>query len=235
MNQELQFFIFIDAENISYNLVEPVFDEILKYGMVSGKRAYADWSNPAYKNWPGVLDKFGIRPYQQFHYDTDETDKAIIMDIMEVVYSSGNINGICLIGNDHIYGSVARRVRERGLYFLGIGTSIAATKFVDSCNSFIYLDNISADAEDEEKSLGAVSGHKDVIGVLRLILKAMEETDDETVPLASLANTLKKLDPAFDSRTYGYKKFIDLVRSFGDILAVEPNDRIPPVYYVRKV
>ena len=139
MDNETQFYLFIDSENISFNLIEPVFNEILKYGIISGKRAYADWSNPAYKNWPEVLDKYGIRPFQQFHYDSDETDKAIIMDIMEVVYSNKNITGICIIGNDHIYGSVARRVREKGLFFLGIGT-----KSIKNCRRLqqLHLDNI---------------------------------------------------------------------------------------------
>ena len=143
MSHDMQFYVFIDAENISYNLIDPLFNEIIKYGILSGKRAYADWSNPAYKNWPDTLDKFGIRPYQQFHYDTDETDKAIIMDILEVVYSNPRITGICIIANDHIYGSIARRIRERGLYILGIGTRMASRKFVDACNNFIYIDNIT--------------------------------------------------------------------------------------------
>ena len=67
MSNDMQFYVFIDAENISYHLIEPLFEEIIKYGIISGKRAYADWSNPIYKNWPATLDKFGIRPYQQFH------------------------------------------------------------------------------------------------------------------------------------------------------------------------
>jgi len=235
MKQEIQFFIFIDAENISHNLLELVFDEILKYGVISGKRAYADWSNSAYKNWPEILDRLGVRPFQQFHYDTDETDKAIIMDIMEIVYSNENINGICLIGNDHIYGSIARRVREKGIYFLGIGTMQASKKFVDSCNSFIYLDNIAKEEEGTKKANVVKDSPKEnKSDALRLIMKAVDDIDEESINLASLANMLKKLDPAFDSRTYGFKKLIDLVRSFKSKIVVEPDDRVPPVYYVKK-
>jgi hypothetical protein len=49
MDTEKQFYIFIDAENINQAIVAPVFNEIIKYGTISGKRAYADWSNPIYK------------------------------------------------------------------------------------------------------------------------------------------------------------------------------------------
>jgi hypothetical protein len=236
MTRDIQFFTFIDAENITYKHLEPVFTEILKYGIISGKRAYADWSNPAYKNWPEFLDKLGIRPFQQFHYDADETDKAIIMDILEVVYSNENINGICLIGNDHIYGSIARRVREKGLFFLGIGTEKASQKFVDSCNNFIYINNIASDeinAGDEKKSSKSKerSQRKKLV---QLIMKAMDDIEEENVHLSTLSNMLKKMDPAFDSRTYGYKKFMDLISSLGDIITLETDDRKPPVYYVKK-
>ena len=238
LEKELQFFMFIDAENISYNIVEPIFDEILKYGIISGKRAYADWSNKAYKKWPEMLDKLGIRPFQQFHYDTDETDKAIIMDIMEVVFSNENINGICLVGNDHIYGSIARRVRERGLFFLGIGTKQASKKFVDSCNSFIYLDNIEKGIQSEKKEKTTKSKkeaeRESIPNPLNLVLKAIDDIDEENIQLGTLGNMLKKIDPAFDSRTYGYKKLVDLIRSFEDRITLTLDGRIPPVYYVKK-
>jgi len=232
VDNETQFYLFIDSENISFNLIEPVFNEILKYGIISGKRAYADWSNPAYKNWPEVLDKYGIRPFQQFHYDSDETDKAIIMDIMEVVYSNKNITGICIIGNDHIYGSVARRVREKGLYFLGIGTKKASKKFVDACNSFIYLDNIKTE-EALDKTPHQVQ--KEAENAEPIMHKAISEIDEDYFTLAALGNMLKKLDPAFDPRTYGYKKLIDLVSSMKKIVSVKTDNMKPPVHYIEVI
>ncbi len=231
MSNDMQFYVFIDAENISYHLIEPLFEEIIKYGIISGKRAYADWSNPIYKNWPATLDKFGIRPYQQFHYDEDETDKAIIMDIMETVYSSHKINGICIIANDHIYGSIARRIRERGLYILGIGTRQASRKFVDSCNNFVYIDNIKTTSdtgtqqEEPEKE----------IGLEQLLIKAIKDINEEKIHLGTLGNMLKKINPAFDPRTYGHSKLITLLQSFDDIFSVKHDNRIPPVYYIEYI
>ncbi len=231
MSNDLQFYVFIDAENISYNLVEPLFDEIIKYGIISGKRAYADWSNPIYKNWPGTLDKFGIRPYQQFHYDEDETDKAIIMDIMETVYSSHKINGICIIANDHIYGSIARRIRERGLYILGIGTRQASRKFVDSCNNFVYIDNIKT--KNIENTQQEEQGKE--LGLEQLLIKAIKDINEEKIHLGMLGNMLKKINPAFDPRTYGHSKLITLLQSFSEIFEVKPDNRNPPVYYIEYI
>ncbi len=230
MSHDMQFYVFIDAENISYNLIDPLFNEIIKYGILSGKRAYADWSNPAYKNWPDTLDKFGIRPYQQFHYDTDETDKAIIMDILEVVYSNPRITGICIIANDHIYGSIARRIRERGLYILGIGTRMASRKFVDACNNFIYIDNITA---TKSEPLPQESGKE--MALEQLLIKAFRDVNEEKVHLGAFGNMLKKINPAFDPRTYGHAKLLSLLQSFKDLFSVSADNRTPPVYYAELI
>jgi hypothetical protein len=229
MTTEIQFFVFIDAENINQKQIDPIFIEIIKYGVISGKRAYADWSNSIYKNWPPILDKHGIRPFQQFHYDKDETDKAIIMDVMEIVYSNENITGICIIGNDHIYGSIARRVREKGLYFLGIGTKDASKKFVDSCNNFIYIDNIEKPKSKikQEENISISSDLK------KLINKALAEIEDDDINLAYFGHMLKKLDPSFDPRTYGFNKLLDLVSSLTDLLSIHHDERIPPIYFLK--
>lgn len=229
MSSELQFHVFIDAENISYNLVEPLFNEIIKYGTISGKRAYADWSNPAYKNWPSVLDKYGIRPYQKFHYDEDETDKAIIMDILETVYSNNSIKGICIIANDHIYGSVARRIREKGLYILGIGTRQASRKLVDACNNFVYIDNINT----KPVTIQIEPTKEDELETL--LIKAFNEINEERVHLGILGSILKKLNPAFDPRTYGHTNLSSLIKSFNDVFEVTSDKHIPPVYFVRYI
>lgn len=231
MSNERQFYVFIDAENISYNFIEPLFNEIIKYGIISGKRAYADWSNPIYKNWPATLDRFGIRPYQQFHYDEDETDKAIIMDIMETVYSSNKISAICIIANDHIYGSIARRIRERGLYILGIGTRQASRKFVDSCNSFVYVDNIKT----KDIDMPPVAEQSKEYELESLLIKSYKNIDEEKVNLSEFGNMLKKINPAFDPRTYGHQKLLPLLQSFSDIFEIKADSRTPPVYYVEYV
>lgn len=227
MNNEMQFYVFIDAENINYNLIDSLMNEILKYGIISGKRAYADWSNPIYKNWPTILDKYGIRPFQQFHYDKDETDKAIIMDVMEIVYSQNNINGICIAANDHIYGSIARRVREKGKYFLGIGTKDASNKFIESCNSFINIDDI--EVKEINNNTNKKSNNKKIKDI---IIKAIQEIDEDLIDIATLANMLKKINPAFDPRTFGYTKLLNLLKDQKDYLNIEMDDRTPPVYYI---
>jgi len=234
MINETQFYVFWDAENISYTNVDQIFSEILKYGIISGKRAYADWSNKAYKNWKPILDKYGIRPYQQFHYDQDETDKAIIMDIMEVVYSNTNINGICIIANDHIYGSIARRVRERGLYALGLGNENAHNKFVDACNSFININILETERIEKPKkdTVVDVEGKDEIIKIFK---KAIKEIDEDIINLATLGNMLKKQNPAFDPRSYGFKKLIDLAKSLDKYIIVKTDEKKPPTHYIEVI
>ncbi|KGT47743.1 hypothetical protein GW12_12270 [Acinetobacter sp. HR7] len=62
--------VLIDADNSSAALVEPLLEEIAKYGIASVKRIYGDWSSDYLKSWRDVLLPHAIIPVQQFAYTT---------------------------------------------------------------------------------------------------------------------------------------------------------------------
>ena len=43
--------VLIDADNSSINSIEPVLEEIAKFGIASVKRVYGDWSSDTLKNF----------------------------------------------------------------------------------------------------------------------------------------------------------------------------------------
>ena len=43
--------LLIDCENTSREAVEPVLNELAKYGVVNIRRAYGDWKSSHLKNW----------------------------------------------------------------------------------------------------------------------------------------------------------------------------------------
>ncbi len=63
-----------------------------------------------------------------------------------------------------------------------------------------------------------------------LVIKAFEDIDEESINLGQLGNMLKRIDPAFDPRTYGFKKLIDLIKYFGEQIVVTSTGSIPPSY-----
>ena len=60
----------------------------------------------------------------------------------------------------------------------------------------------------------------------------MSQQEDDWVPLADVGNNFRKIDPAFDSRTYGFKKLLLLIQSGENEFEVQERTGI---HYVRSV
>lgn len=48
---EERFALLIDADNVSAKYIKPILDELSKYGNVTYKRIYGDWTRPNSAGW----------------------------------------------------------------------------------------------------------------------------------------------------------------------------------------
>lgn len=230
MSDERLFAVFVDGENASHRRLEASIAEVESQGTIAFKRVYADWTNPTHKNWEDSLKKVSARPYQQFHYDKDSTDNTLLLDAFETVLMNPRINAVCIVASDHIYHSIAMRIRERGLYMLGIGNRNTPRSFVDACSNFVFFDNLpemEADIADTQPTKSIEE--KDVE---RLLINAVRRAGGEKAALANVGHHIKQLDPAFDPRSYGHGQLLTLFESYGGLFKVEKDEKTPPSYYV---
>jgi len=68
-----------------------------------------------------VLQRYAIKPVQQFAYSTGKnaTDSTLIIDAMDLLYTR-KFDGFCLITSDSDFTGLAMRLREEGLTVLWI-------------------------------------------------------------------------------------------------------------------
>ena len=140
--------VLIDADNSSINSIEPVLEEIAKFGIASVKRVYGDWSSDTLKNWRDVLLPHAITPVQQFAYTKgkDATDMILIIDAMDLLYS-GALDGFCIVSSDSDFTPLASRIRESGLMVYGFGRKKTPEAFRKACDKFIYIENLVEEQE----------------------------------------------------------------------------------------
>ena len=133
--------VLIDADNASAAIVEGLFEEIAKYGVASVKRIYGDWTGPQLGGWKKVLLEHSIQPMQQFAYTTGKnaTDSSLIIDAMDLLYTR-RFDGFCLVSSDSDFTRLAQRLREGGLYVIGIGERKTPRAFVTACDRFVHTD-----------------------------------------------------------------------------------------------
>ncbi|MBR2070008.1 MAG: NYN domain-containing protein, partial [Clostridia bacterium] len=52
--------LLIDAENISQSYMKTIFDELAKYGDVTYKRIYGDWTNQTMSRWKTAITDYAL-------------------------------------------------------------------------------------------------------------------------------------------------------------------------------
>lgn len=143
--------VLIDAENVSSKYIKIIMDEAAKYGQVTYRRIYADWTKTIMTSWKATLLEFSLTPMQQFSYTTgkNSTDSAMIIDAMDILYT-GRVDGFCLITSDSDFTRLAARLREAGMTVVGMGEAKASKSFVAACQNFAFLDVIAEKIEAEK-------------------------------------------------------------------------------------
>ena len=230
----------IDADNSSHRHIEPILEEIAKYGIASVKRIYGDWSIEALISWRDKLLPNAITPVQQFAYVTqkDATDMRLVIDAMDILYA-GDLDGFCIVSSDSDFTPLASRIRENGLLVYGFGKQSTVKSFVNACDKFIYVENLLS--EPENKNLVAVNStyqvNPDIVKIdkkiitsqansidikdaeidiptLNLIYKAIKDNsnDEGWASLAVVGNYINNVRPDFDTRTYGRAKLSGLLK-----------------------
>ena len=112
----------VDGDNASANYVGDMLDEVSKYGPVIIRRVYGNWEASEMKTWKRKLQQHALIPSQQFpnRGKKNVTDFKLVIDAMDILHD-GVVKGFCIVSSDSDYTSLAMRIREQGLYVIGIG------------------------------------------------------------------------------------------------------------------
>ncbi|MBU1652973.1 NYN domain-containing protein, partial [bacterium] len=178
--------------------------------------------------------KHAIQPMQQFRYTVGKnaTDSAMIIDAMDILHSN-DVDGFGLVSSDSDYTRLATRIREEGLSVIGVGENKTPEAFVNACNQFIYCENLVDKAEVKRKAKKREKS--DTPDPKPLLLQAFEMVakEEEWVHLSSLGSVLRKLNPAFDPRTFGHERLQSLIKDYPKIFTLKRDDsKTPPVVFV---
>ncbi|HHY09459.1 MAG TPA: NYN domain-containing protein [Firmicutes bacterium] len=232
---EHHFAVLVDGENVSPRFLNAIMAEINRSGEIILTRIYGDWTEPTMGGWKELLQRFPVRPVQQFRYGQNATDGALIMDAIEIVSTNRNpVNAFCIVSSDSDYYSLALRLREHGMYVIGIGRQGTKSILVRSCNRFIYLENLAFSGSSrkvDDLSPGGIS----VEDIVYSAYNACEENSDGWLLLAHLGQAIRREYPDFDPRSYNYTNLLDIVRSYPDLFEIRSNEKTPPVYWMRPI
>lgn len=234
VTSNLRLAVLIDADNAPRDCLKSAMEEIAIYGTPTVKRIYGDWTSPNIGGWKKSLLENAVTPVQQYGYTTgkNSTDSAMIIDAMDILYA-GKTDGFVLISSDSDFTRLAIRLREAGMYVIGIGEHKTPGPFIVACDKFIYTEvirdraksinvkkstkNGSATAkktpDKQDKSPEKAPDKRVPDEIIELISDSVADLadDDGYVGLSALGNLLIKKQPDFDHRNFGFNKLSNML------------------------
>jgi uncharacterized LabA/DUF88 family protein len=257
--------LLIDGDNAQSKFMESMLAEAGKHGKVTVRRIYGNWTDNKLSSWKEQISKYSIRPIQKFAFvkGKNSTDTAMIIDAMDILHSR-KVNGFCIASSDSDYTGLAQRIREEGIFVMGIGEArITTDAFVNACDIFVFTENLNAvtDAPDDKQKVknlkkvlikstpapATIVPEKKQMEVivdlpknkitnkpidLKILMNAFEMAVDDNglAYMGEIGVALRKIDPSFDSRTYGFASITSLFKKLSDLFELVYQDNGTSLY-----
>ena len=153
--------LLIDADNISAKYITGILSELSKYGKITIRRMYGDWSQDRLHSWFKNASRYSLTPIMQPNNTPGKnaSDIGLIIDAMDILYT-GDVQGFCIVSSDGDFNKLATRLREAGKVVIGMGETKTPETFRVSCERFIFLDIVDDDAEEAAKPSRAKQNKK---------------------------------------------------------------------------
>lgn len=230
--------LLIDADNVGDSHAGFMFEHAAAYGNVIVRKAYGVMGE-AFRWKKDSLFKYAIEPVARHVYVSGKnvTDIVLVIDAMDLAHRK-IADVICIASNDSDFSPLAMKLRESGVQVIGFGSDGASKAFINSCDSFIYLPsdkkmNDGADSGETKNSppdkktkspAKSDAATKPVATspqlsaeAVKILENAFDQCDNESgwVLLTRIAQYLKRVNPAFSPKDYGFGKISALMKSAG--------------------
>ena len=241
MNDFQKMAVLIDADNTQLSKLEDMLNEVSTYGRIVVKKAYGNWKKPSLARWEDKIKRLAIKPEQQFDYVSGKntSDIAIVIDAIDMLHT-GMYDAMVLVSSDSDFTPLAVRLRESGIYVIGVGEKKTLESFRNACDNFIFLEYITNGnknenqekikklkenkKEDEEISKEDVAEESpesyeanpniDEVHLLLKIAYDRYQDDDDFVNVSIAGTYIKRVMPEFDPKAYGFSKLSDIIKAF---------------------
>jgi len=240
----------IDAENAPTTVLGRMLERVSLYGVPMIRYAYGDWTKLSNKS-VNAYKKHGIRLIQQTTYVSGKnaSDIRLVIDAMDILHM-GNMQGFCIVSSDSDFTGLCNRIREAGLFIMGIGQgNITHDALQQACHLFIPIEDLMQEHEKDNRLLRLLEAPKsqdaeihllpasNPVADLRqtqlndtlqqLLERAYVLTKSEYaswINLATLGNMIQRIQPNFDCKTYGYSKLSTLIKNYPQLMNIRKID-----------
>ena len=152
-DKKINIALLIDSDNVSAKYISSILSLLSKYGKITIRRMYGDWSQDRLRPWLRQSATYSLEPIMQMNNTPGKnaSDIGLIIDAMDILYRN-TVGGFCLCSSDGDFNKLAKRLREAGKMVIGMGEKKTPEAFRASCERFIFLDDDDDDSVSSGKS-----------------------------------------------------------------------------------
>jgi uncharacterized protein (TIGR00288 family) len=225
-----------DAKYPSFD-IEKVLERLLLKGHIVVKKAYCDFDR--YKDFKRGLHEAAFELIEIPHVrqsGKNSADIRMVVDALDLCYTKGHVDTFVILSGDSDFSPLVSKLRENAKTVIGVGVKNSTSDlFINNCDEFIYYDDLVRKEPNKSRrrvaapprvpaaavtAVGdaAVPENKgpDVNDALELIvdtLEAVAEERGENEPIwgSMIKQAIKRRNPGFNERAYGFRSFNDLL------------------------
>ena len=143
--------VLIDADNTRLAKLESILHELTAHGRIIVKKAYGNFKKQTLKDWEAKVNRLAIKTVQQFDYVSGKnaTDLVMAIDAMDLLHTE-RYDAFALVSSDSDFTPLAIRLRESGVYIIGVGEQKTPEAFRNACDDFIFLEYLDQQPAQEK-------------------------------------------------------------------------------------
>ena len=207
--------------------IDPVAEYAATFGRIIVHRAYCNWQY--YGRYRDELQAHAVDLVQLFPLTGSKNgaDIRLVLDVAEDLQRHPYLSHVVIVASDSDYTSLAQRCRRDGRFYIGIGTSRTASSYKFACDEFRFYRDLAAASASPAAAVELDATAQEPAPLLEdaadLVAKAVRQLaagrGESWARKAAVRPLVKRLDPAFDERNFGFATFTELLKALdGSIL-----------------
>jgi uncharacterized protein (TIGR00288 family) len=221
-----------DAKYPSFD-VEKVLERLLLKGHIVVKKAYCDFER--YKEFKRGLHEAAFELIEIPHVrqsGKNSADIRMVVDALDLCYTKGHVDTFVIVSGDSDFSPLVSKLRENAKTVIGVGVKNSTSDlFISNCDEFIYYDDLVRKEPSKARRRSAASNRPaapstehapsepktgDLSDALELIVDTLEALIEErggSEPIwgSMIKQAIKRRQPGFNERFYGFRSFNDML------------------------
>ena len=236
-NADATIAVFLDLENIARGAqdahfprfdIQKVLERLLLKGHIVVKKAYCDFDR--FKEFKRDLHEAAFELIEIPHLrqsGKNSADIRMVVDALDLCYTKGHVDMFAIISGDSDFSPLVSKLRENDKTVIGAGVRNSTSDlFINNCDEFLFYDDLVRPAPAKGRRSGGAAAAARVgesapkeqepekaFSLLVDTLQALaeEREGDEKIWGSMIKQTIKRRNPGFNERAYGFGSFNDLL------------------------